>query len=115
WTWSQISHAVAETSCLAHVVRNKNNCFVSRFPDSLEIAIELLTCQRIESSKRLVHKQHARIRRQRTSKRYTLLHSTRKLVNVGALEPTETDQLEVVLGDVVPIFVCQIRLELESK
>jgi hypothetical protein len=85
-------HTIAETSCFADVVRNKYDCFVPRFPDSLKISIELLTSQRIESSKRLVHQQHARIRRQRASKRDALLHSTRKLVNVGALKPTETDQ-----------------------
>jgi hypothetical protein len=75
----------------------------------------LLTSQRIESSKGLIHKQDARIRRQRASERDALLHSTRQLVNVGPLEPAETDQFEVVLSNVVPIFVCQIRLELESE
>src|SRR6185436_16715338 len=94
-------HAIAETSCLADVVRNKHDCFVPRFPDSLKVSIELLTSQRIESSKRLIHQQHARIRRQRAGKRDALLHSARQLVNVGALEPGETDKLEVVLGHLV--------------
>src|SRR6266487_506679 len=44
-------HAIAKTSCLADVVRDKHDCFVPRFPDSLKISIELLTSQRIESSK----------------------------------------------------------------
>src|SRR6478736_7418528 len=108
-------HTIAETSCLANVVRNKHDCFVPRFPNSLKVSIELLTSQCIESSKRLIHQQHARIRCQRAGKGNALLHSTRKLVNVGALEPAETDQFEVVLGNVSPIFVCQIRLELEPK
>src|SRR5262249_390943 len=96
-------------------MRNKHDCFISRFPDSLKIPIELLTCERIKGSKGLIHQQHARIRRQRASKRDALLHSTGQLVNVGALEPAETNQLEVVLGHIVPILICQIRLELESK
>ena len=96
-------------------MRNKHVCFVPRFPDSLQIPIELLTSQRIQSGKRFIHQQHARIGSKGAGKRDSLLHPTRKFVNVGTLEAAETNQFEVVLGDVVPIFVCQIRLELESK
>src|SRR6476659_3588324 len=71
-------NTIAERSCLADVVCDKHECFVPRFPDSLKIAIEVLTSQRIESSKRLIHQQHARIGRQRASKRDALLHSTRQ-------------------------------------
>src|SRR4029450_2536657 len=72
-------HAVAETSGLADVVRDKHDCFVPRFPDSLKIAIELLTGQRIESSKRLVHQQHALIKRPRASTRDAPRLSPRQL------------------------------------
>src|SRR5206468_3829226 len=85
-TRRKYNHPITETSCLAHVVRNKHYRFVPRFPDSLQIPIELLTSQRIKSGKRFIHQQHTRIRRQRASKRHALLHSTRKLVNIGALE-----------------------------
>src|ERR1051325_2551809 len=36
-------------------------------------------------------------------------------MNIGALEPTETNQFQVILGYVMPIFVCQIGLQFQSK
>src|SRR5882762_7147426 len=36
-------------------------------------------------------------------------------MNVGALEPAQTDQFQIILSDVMPIFLCQIRFELESE
>src|SRR5262249_31865759 len=62
------NHPIAETSCLADVMRNEHDCLVSGLPDSLKIAVELLASKRIKSSKRFVHEQHTRIRRQRASK-----------------------------------------------
>ena len=36
-------------------------------------------------------------------------------MNIGTLEPAQTDQLEIVLRHIVPIFLCQIRFEFQSK
>src|SRR5438874_5180638 len=36
-------------------------------------------------------------------------------MNIGVLEPAETDQLKIIRGDVTPIFLCQIWLQLEPK
>ena len=98
-------HAIAQASCLSNVMRNEHNRFLARLPDSLNIPVELLASQRIERGKRFIHQQHARIGCQGAGQRDPLLHSTRKFVDVGMLEPAETDEFKIILGDVMPILV----------
>src|SRR5215472_3516181 len=113
--WRKDKNSIPQACRFANVVRDKDDCFVPRFPNSLKIPIELLTSQRIKSSKGLIHQQHARIRSQGAGKRDPLFHSTRKFMDVGALEPAQTDQFQIILGDITPVFICQIRLELERE
>src|SRR2546425_748740 len=96
-------------------MRNKDNGFAAFLPDALDVAIELFTRERVQRREWLIHQKNTRVWRQRPCQRDTLLHSTRKLVNVGALETSETDQLEIIGGDIAPIFLRQIRLEFETK
>ena len=109
-------YTIAEASCLADVVRDKHDCFVPRFPDSLKVSIELLTSERIESSKRLVHRAaRADSGASARASGDALLHSTRQLVNVGTFEPAEADQFEVVLGNVLPILFVRFGLSLSPN
>ena len=36
-------------------------------------------------------------------------------MNICVLEPTEADEFEIIFGDIVPVFICQVRFELESE
>src|SRR4029453_3191378 len=106
---------IAESCRFTNVVRDKDDRFTTSFPDFLNVAIKLLACESVESSERLVHKQHARVWCQRTCERNALFHSTRKFMNIGMFESAEANQLQIVLGDLLPIFICQVWLELEPE
>src|SRR5947207_15935199 len=94
-------------------MREKDNGFSARFPDFLNITVELFARESIQSRERLIHEKHARIRRKRTSERDALLHSTGKFVNVRAFKPAQTDQFEIIFRDVMSIFSAQVRLQVE--
>src|SRR5207249_10391194 len=87
--------AVAQARRFADIMRNKDNGLAPRFPDFLNVAVKLLTSERIEGRKRLVHKKHARIRRERSGKRDALLHAAGKLVNVCAFKPARSEERRV--------------------
>src|SRR6266516_6338873 len=77
---------IAQTNRFADVVGDKDNSFASRFPNALEIAIKLLAGEGIEGGEGLIHQEDARIRRQGAGQGHALLHSARKLVDVGAFK-----------------------------
>src|SRR5205814_1702766 len=82
---------IAEAGRFAHIVRDKHDRFLAAFPDGLQIAVKLLPRERIESTERLIHEKHPRVRRECARQGDALFHSTRKLMDVRALEPGEPD------------------------
>ena len=78
--------SIAQTSRFADVVGDKDNGFAARFPDALEIAIELLAGEGVEGGEGLIHQEHAWIWREGAGQSDALFHSPGKLVDVRAFE-----------------------------
>ena len=70
-------NAVGETDGLFNAVGDKDHCWSTAQPKSLEIRSHLQPGQRIERPKWFVHQDHRRIVNQRTNKRYALAHAAR--------------------------------------
>src|SRR5438046_2810824 len=90
--WGDKQATGAQTCRFTHIVRDKDDRFAARFPDFLNIAVELLASKRIQSSERLVHEEHPRVRRERAGERDALLHSAGKLMNIGMFKPAKADK-----------------------
>ena len=104
-------HAASRTLCVTKMMV----CCLRTAPDFLDVAVELLAGQRIQRGKRLIHQQHARIRRQRASQRHSLLHPAGELMDIGRGESLEPHEIEVKLRDLAALLVIEIRLQLEAK
>src|SRR6266436_3896485 len=96
---------ISQARRFADVVRDKDDGFTTGFPNLLNVAVKLLASQGIKRGERFVHEQHAWIRRKRASQRDALLHSAGKLMNVCVFKPAQTDQLQIVLGDLVSVSI----------
>src|SRR5256886_16746408 len=92
--WRKKQNAIAQTSCFANIMRDKDNGLAPRFPDLLNVAVKLLAGERIECGEWLVHEKHARIRRKCARQGDALLHSTGELVNVRVFEPAQANRSE---------------------
>ena len=47
--------AIAEAGRLAHVVRDEDDRLAARFPDALNVSVELLAGQRVEGAEGFIH------------------------------------------------------------
>ncbi len=96
-------------------MRDHNDGLAPALPDTLNVAIEMLARQRVESSEWLVHKQHPRIRRQRARQGHTLAHAAGQFVNVGMLELHQSHQFEMPIGDFLALAPAHAGNTLESE
>src|SRR5205807_3033976 len=77
---------ITQANRFANVVGDEDNGFASRFPNALEIAIELLAGEGIEGGEGFIHQEDAWIGREGAGQRDPLFHSPGKLVDVGAFK-----------------------------
>src|SRR6266446_3398888 len=78
--------SITQTNRFADVMGDKDKGFASRFPNALEIAIQLLAGEGIEGSEGLIHQEDAWIRCKSSGQGDPLFHSAGKLVDVGAFK-----------------------------
>src|ERR671931_472547 len=86
-------HTITQARSLAHIMRDEHDRLLTLPPNSLEVAVELFARQCVKGGERLVHQQNPWIRSERACQRDALLHAAGELVNIGALEPRQADQL----------------------
>jgi hypothetical protein len=68
--------------------------------DALQLARELLPCQRVQGRERLVHQHDLRLLDERAAQRDPLLHAAGQLVREPLVEPGEADKVEQLAGAV---------------
>ena len=78
--------SIAQTNRFADVVGDKDNGFAARFPNALEVAIELLAGEGVEGGEGLIHQEDAWIRGESSGQSDALFHSPGKLVDVSAFK-----------------------------
>src|SRR6266536_455128 len=115
WMRRKKQNPIAQTCGFANIVRYKNDRFATRFPNLLNVAVKLLASEGIKRGKRFVHEQDAWIGCKRASQRDALLHSAGKFVNVCVFKPAQPNELQIVLGNLASVSVCQVRFELKSE
>ena len=85
--------AVAEADSLADVVRDEHDGLPALREDPLDVAVKLVAGEGVEGGERLVHQQHAGIRRETARERDALAHAAGELVGPRALPVGKTDEL----------------------
>src|SRR5262249_21946 len=108
-------NAIAQTYRFANIVRDKDDRLTTCFPNFLNVAVKLLTGERVKRGERFVHQKHARIWCQRASQRNTLLHSAGKFVDICVFKSAQTNKFKIVFGHFTTVFICQAWLEFESE
>src|SRR2546428_1475685 len=96
-------------------VGNEDDSLATLAPNLLEVRVKLLSGHGVQGSEGLVHEEHAGIRGQSAGQSHTLLHASRELMDVGAQESLEPDELEVILRHLTALAVRQARLELQAE
>src|SRR4029453_13242851 len=77
---------IAQTDRFADVVGDKDNGFATRFPNALEISIQLLPGESVEGGEGLIHQEDTRIGGEGAGQGDALFHSAREFVDVGAFK-----------------------------
>src|SRR5436190_12168198 len=98
-------HAIGEADGFAHVMGDEDDRFSSLLPNSLDVAVKLLTGERVERGKRFIHEQDARIWGKRAGEGDALFHATRKFVNVRSRKFLQADQLNEKLRDLATLLI----------
>src|SRR5438477_10736750 len=106
--WRKKQDAIPQASCFANIMRDKDNGLAARFPDFLNVAVQLLARERIECGEWLVHEKHARIPRKGASERNALLHSTGQLVNGRAFKTAQAVHSEAIFRGDVSSFLAHV-------
>src|SRR5262249_1749628 len=74
--------SIGQLDRLVDVVRDEEYGLLLTLPHAYKLVLHPLARERVERREWLVHQQHARIDRERTSERDPLAHATRKLLRV---------------------------------
>jgi hypothetical protein len=77
---------IAQANRFSNVVGDKDNGFAPRFPNALEVAIELFAGEGVEGREGLIHQEDAWIRGESSGQSDALFHSPGKLVDVSAFK-----------------------------
>src|SRR5712691_705096 len=88
-------HAVGEIHGLLDVVGDEQDRGAERAPQAEQRVLQLDARERVEGAEGLVHQQHVRLAGERARDGDTLLHASRELPGMMALEAPEADQLQV--------------------
>ena len=96
-------------------MRHENDRLLPLREDLLDVAVELITRERVEGRERLIHQEHARIRGKRASEGHALAHATRKLVWVRLLLVGQADEIQVVASGFGALGVGEARLEAQAE
>ena len=96
-------------------MRHENNGLAAGFPDALDVAVEVLAGQGVQRGEGFVHEQHAGVGGQSSGEGDALLHAAREFMNVGAFEFFQSNEVEVVFGNLLAFLGIQARLEPEAE
>src|SRR6266446_3514756 len=95
-------HAIAQAHSLARVVRDEEDGEAALLPQTLQLLMQEVASDGVESCERLVHQKDVRVLCKCASQRDTLLHAARQLMRAAPLEAVEVYAMQQLSSDALP-------------
>src|SRR6267143_1034504 len=87
-------HAIAEAYRLPRVMSDEQDGQAALLPQALQLLMQKVASDGVESRERLVHQQDIRVLGKRTRQRNALLHAARQLMRTALLEAIEMNAMQ---------------------
>src|SRR6266850_7200195 len=95
--WREQNDAVTQADGFTHVVSNEDDGLAMLAPDSLDVPVQLFSCQGVERAEWFIHQEDAGVWRQGSSQGHALFHAAGQFMNIGVHELLEADEFKKIL------------------